>query len=66
VRAEDGPEELVVTADGQVGATFAAGETLAVRRSDKPVLIVRFPGMTFFSRMRRKLGWGGLVDRDER
>ena len=66
VRAEDGPEELVVTVDGQVGATFTSGETLAVRRSDKPVLIVRFPGMTFFSRMRRKLGWGGLVDRDER
>jgi len=66
VRAEDGPEELLVTADGQVGATFTASETLAVRRSDKPVLIVRFPGMTFFSRMRRKLGWGGLVDRDER
>jgi NAD+ kinase len=66
VRAEDGPEELLVTADGQVGATFTSGETLAVRRSDKPVLIVRFPGMTFFSRMRRKLGWGGLVDRDER
>jgi NAD+ kinase len=66
VRAEDGPEELLVTVDGQVGATFTSGETLAVRRSDKSVLIVRFPGTTFFSRMRRKLGWGGLVERDER
>jgi NAD+ kinase len=66
VRAEDGPEELVVTVDGQVGATFTSSETLAVRRSDKPVLIVRLPGMTFFSRMRGKLGWGGLADRDER
>lgn len=66
VRAEDGPEELLVTVDGQVGATFTSGETLAVRRGEKPVLIVRLPGITFFSRMRRKLGWGGLVDRDER
>ena len=66
VRAEDGPDELLVTVDGQVGATFTSGETLAVRRSDKSVLIVRFPGTTFFSRMRRKLGWGGLVERDER
>jgi NAD+ kinase len=66
VRAEDGPEELLVTVDGQVGTTFAEGEALAVRRSERPVLIVRFPGTTFFSRMRRKLGWGGLIERDER
>jgi NAD+ kinase len=66
VRAEDGPEELLVTVDGQVGGTFTSGETLVVRRSEKPVLIVRFPGITFFSRMRKKLGWGGLAERDER
>ena len=61
VQAEDGPEELLVTVDGQVGTTFASGETLSVRRAEAPVLIVRFPGSTFFSRMRRKLGWSGLV-----
>ena len=66
VRAEDGPEELLVTVDGQVGTTFGVGEALAVRRSERPVHIVRFPGTTFFSRMRRKLGWGGLIERDER
>ena len=66
VRAEDGPEELLVTVDGQVGTTFGVGEALAVRRSERPVQIVRFPGTTFFSRMRRKLGWGGLIERDER
>lgn len=66
VRADDGPEELLVTIDGQVGTTFAMGETLVVRRSDKPVLIVRFGSTTFFARMRRKLGWGGLLERDER
>ena len=64
VQAEDGPEELLVTVDGQVGTTFSAGETLAVRRDPHPVMLVRFPGMTFFTRMRRKLGWGGLGDRD--
>ena len=66
VRAEDGPEELLVTVDGQVGTTFGVGEALAVRRSERPVQIVRFPGTTFFARMRRKLGWGGLIERDER
>ena len=66
VRAEDGPEELLVTVDGQVGTTFHVGEALAVCRSERPVHIVRFPGTTFFSRLRRKLGWGGLIERDER
>jgi NAD+ kinase len=65
VEALDGPEELLVTIDGQVGATVPPGDTLIVRRADAPVLIVRFSDVTFFSRMRRKLGWGGLPERDE-
>jgi NAD+ kinase len=65
VQAEDGPDEILVTVDGQVGRMFAPGETLVVRRAPKPVLVVRFRETTFFSRMRRKLGWGGLWERDE-
>ena len=64
VRGDDGPAELLVTIDGQVGTTFTGGETLVVRRASNPVHIVRFTGTTFFSRMRRKLGWGGLSERD--
>lgn len=64
VRGDDGPDELLVTVDGQVGATFTGGETLLVRRAPRPVQIVRFPGTTFFTRMRNKLGWGGLAVRD--
>jgi NAD+ kinase len=66
VRVEDGPSELLVTVDGQVGATFARGETLVVRRSPHPVPIVRFPESSFFATMREKLQWGGLLERDER
>jgi NAD+ kinase len=58
VYVEDGPKELLVTVDGQVGTTFVIGDTLHVRRADRPVLIVRFPGTTYFGRLRRKLGWG--------
>ena len=65
VQAEDGPDELLVTVDGQVGWMFAPGDTLVVRRAPYPVLVVRFSETTFFSRMRRKLGWGGLRERDE-
>ena len=64
LQSDDGPEELLVTVDGQVGTTFAQGETLAVCRASSEVLIIRFPGQSFFATMRQKLGWGGLVDRD--
>ena len=64
LKAEDGPEQLLVTVDGQVGTTFAAGETLCVRRAEGGVLIIRFPGTSFFTTLRQKLGWGGLIDRD--
>jgi NAD+ kinase len=65
VQVEDGPDELLVTIDGQVGTTFSPGDTLMVRRAERPVLMVTFRDGTFFARMRRKLGWGGLRERDE-
>jgi NAD+ kinase len=65
LHANGGPDELLVTVDGQVGRTFCHGEALIVRRSDHPVSIVRFPEQSFFSTMREKLHWGGLQDRDE-
>ena len=64
LRANDGPHELLVTVDGQVGCTFCVGESLVIRRSNAPVPIVRFPEHSFFSTMREKLHWGGLPDRD--
>lgn len=65
LRANDGPDELLITVDGQVGCTFSAGDSLVIRRSGAPVSIVRFPETSFFSTMREKLHWGGLLDRDE-
>ncbi len=65
ISTADGSEELLVTVDGQVGTKLVAGEKLMVRRAPNPVLIVRLPGTSFFERMRVKLGWGGLPDRDE-
>lgn len=62
VEANESPTELLVTVDGQVGTKFVKGEKLKVRRADNPVRIVRFPGTTFFERMRAKLGWGGVAD----
>ena len=61
----DGPEEVLITVDGQAGTELASGDTLSVRRAPEPVRIVRFPGNSFFDRLRVKLGWGGLPTRDQ-
>ncbi|MEX0908517.1 MAG: NAD(+)/NADH kinase [Gemmatimonadaceae bacterium] len=64
LQGEDGPEELLLTVDGQGGTEVARGERLIIRRSKSPVTLVRFPPDTFFSRIRQKLGWGGLKEDD--
>jgi NAD+ kinase len=50
--------------DGQVDATLGRSATLEVRAAAAPVRLVRFDGSTFYSRLRGKLGWGGLSQRD--
>lgn len=64
--ADDGPEELLVTLDGQPGTTLGESEALLIRRAPTPVVIVRFADSSFFARLRQKMGWGGLSERDER
>ncbi len=65
LQGEDGPDELLITVDGQGGTRLARGDRLIVRRSPAPVQLVRFPPDSFFSRIRLKLGWGGLKERDD-
>lgn len=65
VQPEDAPGEVLVTVDGQVGTTLGAGQSLTLRRSERRVTIARFTGTSFFGTLRRKLGWGGLAERDE-
>ena len=58
-------DELLVSFDGQVGTTLAAGDRIHVRRADHAVLLVRLDTEDgFFSVMRRKLHWGDLVGRE--
>ena len=58
IHADDDGTERLVTVDGQVGATLGTSETLMVRRAPRSIILVRFPEMNFFTRMRKKLGWG--------
>ena len=64
LQGEDGPDELLLTVDGQGGTEVRREERLIIRRSKTPVTLVRFPPDSFFSRIRQKLGWGGLKGDD--
>ena len=57
-------EEVLVSFDGQVGTTMNAGDRLVVQQAERPVLLVRLGPEGFFARMRRKLQWGDLSDRE--
>lgn len=50
--------DLMLTVDGQDGEPLTAGCTLLVRKGAATVPLVRFPGSSFFSTLRRKLHWG--------
>ncbi|HEY0021921.1 MAG TPA: NAD(+)/NADH kinase [Longimicrobium sp.] len=57
-------QELLLTIDGQESETLVPGQRVVVRRAPQPVRLVRFPGQTFFSTLRRKLKWGDLAERE--
>jgi NAD+ kinase len=65
VQAEGTREPLMVTVDGQVGTSIGEGEVLVAGRASNVIKIVRFPGSSFFTTLRQKLGWGGIPERDE-
>jgi NAD+ kinase len=59
-------DDLLVSFDGQTGTTLAPGERVDVRRADHRVCLIRLGGDGFFSRMREKLHWGDLSEREKK
>ncbi|MFQ5677862.1 MAG: NAD(+)/NADH kinase [Gemmatimonadota bacterium] len=57
-------EEVILTVDGQSGIELGAGDHVAVSRSEHPVRLLRLPGYSFFSVLRRKLRWGDVRPAD--
>lgn len=57
-------EDTILTVDGQAGVDLNTGDRVRVVRSPHPVRLVQLPGQTFFSVLRRKLGWGDVRPRE--
>jgi NAD+ kinase len=59
-------EEVLVSFDGQVSAAMEPGDRLVAKRGEHPVTLVRLGPESFFARLRKKLQWGDLSDREMR
>ena len=59
-------EDVLVSFDGQVGSAIRPGERLLVKRAERPLLLIRLGPEGFFARMRKKLQWGDLSDRERK
>jgi len=57
-------DEVLISYDGQVGTTLQPNDRILVRRARSAVRLIRLEKEGFFARMRRKLQWGDLSDRE--
>ena len=60
-----GVDDLLVSYDGQLGTTLADGDSVYIRRAPTSVLMVRLGSDGYFTRMRQKLNWGDLSEREK-
>lgn len=58
-------DQLMVSFDGQVSVDLLEGDRLCVRRAASSVGLIRLPNDGFLTRLRRKLHWGDLMERDD-
>ena len=59
-----GADDLLVSYDGQLGTTLTIGDRVYVRRAQSSVLLIRLGSEGYFTRMRQKLNWGDLSERE--
>lgn len=57
-------EQLLVSVDGQQVTELEEGERVVLRRADHQVHLAYLAGTSYFTRLRRTLRWGDLVDRE--
>lgn len=57
-------DDVLVSFDGQTGSPLGVGGRVEVRRAECRVKLVRLDGVSWFARMRHKLHWGDLSERE--
>ena len=59
-------EDMILTVDGQTGSSLSGGDRVVVSPSAHALRLMRLPGDTFFSVLRRKLRWAHRPQRRDR
>lgn len=57
-------QDAIVTVDGQTALPLVAGDRVDIRRAAHRVCLVRVDDKSWFGRMREKLHWGDLQERE--
>jgi NAD+ kinase len=57
-------DDVLTSFDGQVGTTLEPGGWVSIRQDEQPIRLIRMGTEGFFQRVRRKLQWGDLSDRE--
>lgn len=53
------PDGAMLVIDGQIKVPFSAGDRLEITKASVTFKLARIPGFNYYSRLNRKLGWGG-------
>lgn len=59
LRLNEVPSGVTLIIDGQLHIPLESGDQIQVTRAPVSFQLVKFPGMSFYSNLHRKLGWGG-------
>lgn len=66
LKLEDVPPGVTLIIDGQLHVPLEPGDAIEVTRAPVSFQLVKFPGMSFYSTLHRKLGWGGQPNYQQR
>ncbi|MFC1863382.1 NAD(+)/NADH kinase [Thermodesulfobacteriota bacterium] len=58
---KESEESVNLTIDGQVGFDLHYGDKVTIRKSEKRIKLLRWPGQNYFEILRTKLMWGGTT-----
>ena len=56
--AEFAPQDVLLSADGQVVKELKQGQTATVQKADYQIKLVSYGGRSFYDVLRAKLNWG--------
>ncbi|MBW2411815.1 MAG: hypothetical protein JRF72_18625 [Deltaproteobacteria bacterium] len=58
---EKGSSDMMLTFDGQVGLEINGRDEILVEKAQRPINIMRIPGLQYFDILKAKLRWSGRL-----